>query len=159
MFCAQVGIGCASAKEVATAIQKSVRDAKKNLVKINLTKDASFPHFAEHYEHSAKIMLRPAAEGTGEPCNLSLGQSGSHRAPAALDAPGCSASNSHCTYAVLSFHTLGSDPPCSACKAAQPPYKTKKDAGLKPAWLSLCDQLSSPNVHKVMCGCMWNSSS
>ena len=58
-------MGCASAKEVATAIQKSVRDAKKNLVKINLTKDASFPHFAEHYEHSAKIMLRPAAEGTG----------------------------------------------------------------------------------------------
>ena len=59
-------MGCASAKEVATAIQKSVRDAKKNLVKINLTKDASFPHFAEHSEHSAKIMLRPAAEGTGD---------------------------------------------------------------------------------------------
>ena len=73
VFFAQVGIGCASAKEVATAIQKSVRDAKKNLVKINLTKDASFPHFAEHYEHSAKIMLRPAAEGTGEPCSLQLG--------------------------------------------------------------------------------------
>ena len=64
---AQVGVGCSSAKEVATAIQKAVRDAKKNLVKINITKDASFPHFYEHYEHSAKIMLRPAAEGTGDP--------------------------------------------------------------------------------------------
>ena len=62
---AQVGVGCSSAKEVATAIQKAVRDAKKNLVKVNITKDLSFPHFYEHYEHSAKIMLRPAAEGTG----------------------------------------------------------------------------------------------
>ena len=68
----QVGVGCSSAKEVATAIQKAVRDAKKNLVRVNITKDLSFPHFYEHYEHSAKIMLRPAAEGTGKHliCNV-----------------------------------------------------------------------------------------
>ena len=61
-------MGCSSAKEVATAIQKAVRDAKKNVVRVHITKDASFPHFYEHAEHSAKVVLRPAAEGTGAAC-------------------------------------------------------------------------------------------
>lgn len=51
----QVGVGCASAKEVSVAVTKAVRDGKKNLVRIPLSKSLSFPHFAEAYSHSAKV--------------------------------------------------------------------------------------------------------
>jgi small subunit ribosomal protein S5 len=60
-----VGVGCASAKEVVSAVQKASVDAKRNLVKIPLTKNASFPHRFEGVAGSARVMLRPASEGTG----------------------------------------------------------------------------------------------
>jgi small subunit ribosomal protein S5 len=60
-----VGVGCDSAKEVLQAVRKAVADAKRNLVSIPLTKNASFPHRFDGIFGSAKVMLRPAAEGTG----------------------------------------------------------------------------------------------
>ena len=61
----QVGVGCASAKEVQIAVQKAAVDAKKNLITIPLTKAFSFPHRQESYFGAAKVMLRPASDGTG----------------------------------------------------------------------------------------------
>lgn len=61
----QVGVGCASAKEVQIAVQKAAVDAKKNLITIPLTKAFSFPHRQEAYFGAAKVMLRPASDGTG----------------------------------------------------------------------------------------------
>lgn len=61
----QVGVGTASAKEVVDAVQKAVIDAKKEMVTIPLTRGASFPHRADGVFGAAKVMLRPASEGTG----------------------------------------------------------------------------------------------
>lgn len=60
-----VGVGCASAKEVVTAVQKAAVDAKRNLVTVPLNKANSFPHRFDGVFGAARVMLRPAAEGTG----------------------------------------------------------------------------------------------
>eukprot|EP00890_Picochlorum_soloecismus_P005713 jgi/Picsp_1/6142/NSC_03496-R1_30s ribosomal protein s5 len=60
-----VGVGCASAKEVVTAVQKAAVDAKRNLVTVPLSKSSSFPHRFDGVFGAARVMLRPAAEGTG----------------------------------------------------------------------------------------------
>jgi len=60
-----VGVGCESAKDVMQAVKKAVVDAKRNLVSIPLTKNASFPHRFDGIFGAAKVMLRPASEGTG----------------------------------------------------------------------------------------------
>lgn len=60
-----VGVGCASAKEVMQAVKKAVTDAKRNLISVPLTKSNSFPHRFDGVFGAAKVMLRPAAEGTG----------------------------------------------------------------------------------------------
>ena len=46
-------------------MQKSVVDAKRNLIKIPLSRTKSFPHKFDGIFGAAKVMLRPAAEGTG----------------------------------------------------------------------------------------------
>ncbi len=58
-------MGCASAKEVQIAVQKAAVDAQKNMITIPLTKAFSFPHRQEAYFGAAKVMLRPASDGTG----------------------------------------------------------------------------------------------
>lgn len=64
-FCAQVGVGVGSAKEVINAVQSAGKDAKKNLVKVPITRNFSFPHRIDGEAGAAKVMLRPASEGTG----------------------------------------------------------------------------------------------
>lgn len=59
-----VGHGLGKSKEVAEAIAKAVEDAKKNLVRIPLTK-GSIPHEQKGKYGGAKILLLPAATGTG----------------------------------------------------------------------------------------------
>lgn len=46
-------------------MQKAVIDAKKNLVTVPLTRGYSFPHRTEGVFGAARVMLRPASEGTG----------------------------------------------------------------------------------------------
>ena len=60
-----MGVGCATGKEVITAVQKAVGQAKMEIVTVPLTSSATFPHKFDGYAGSAKVMLRPAAEGTG----------------------------------------------------------------------------------------------
>jgi len=47
------------------AVKKAVTDAKRNLISVPLTKSNSFPHRFDGVFGAAKVMLRPAAEGTG----------------------------------------------------------------------------------------------
>jgi len=62
----RVGVGCAKAKEVITAVQKAVTDAKKSLVTVKLsTKACTLTHRVQSTSGGATVMLRPAAEGTG----------------------------------------------------------------------------------------------
>lgn len=60
-----VGVGVGSSKEVVGAVQKAVAQAKRRLVTVPLNENASFPHRIDGIFGAAKVMLRPASEGTG----------------------------------------------------------------------------------------------
>jgi small subunit ribosomal protein S5 len=60
----QVGIGVGKASEVINAIQKGVVDARKSLVKVPLV-GSSIPHQITGKQGSSRILLKPAAKGTG----------------------------------------------------------------------------------------------
>jgi small subunit ribosomal protein S5 len=59
-----VGHGAGKAKEVPQAIRKAIESAKKNLVKVNLTR-TSIAHLVLGRYGSGKVLLKPAPEGTG----------------------------------------------------------------------------------------------
>jgi len=59
-----VGIGFGKANEVPNAIDKSKEDAKKNVFKVNVHKN-TIPHQVIGKFKSAKVILKPAAPGTG----------------------------------------------------------------------------------------------
>jgi small subunit ribosomal protein S5 len=59
-----VGVGIAKAAEVPDAIRKAVRKAKKNAVKISISK-GTIPHEVYGKLGASKILLKPAAPGTG----------------------------------------------------------------------------------------------
>jgi small subunit ribosomal protein S5 len=59
-----VGYGSGKAKEVPQAIRKGIESAKKNLVKVNLSKN-SIPHAVLGTFGSGRVLLKPAPEGTG----------------------------------------------------------------------------------------------
>ena len=59
-----VGYGSGKAKEVPQAIRKGIESAKKNLMKVNLTR-TSIAHLVLGRYGSGKVLLKPAPEGTG----------------------------------------------------------------------------------------------
>lgn len=59
-----VGHGLGKSKDVATAIAKGIENAKKNLVRIPITKQ-TLPHEQKGKFGGAKVFLKPASEGTG----------------------------------------------------------------------------------------------
>lgn len=61
----QVGVGVGKASDVIGAVRKGVADGKKHLVSVPLTKSNSIPHPVNGSGGGAKVMMRPAAPGTG----------------------------------------------------------------------------------------------
>jgi small subunit ribosomal protein S5 len=59
-----VGYGLGKAKEVQSAVQKGIDDAKKNLVKVPVLK-GTIPHEQYGKYSGAYVFLKPAAPGTG----------------------------------------------------------------------------------------------
>lgn len=54
-----VGLGLGKAGDTALAINKALRNAKKNMVRLNLTKDMSIPHELSAKFSSSSVILRP----------------------------------------------------------------------------------------------------
>ncbi len=59
-----VGFGLGKAKEVTTAISKGIDDAKKHLIQVPVYK-GTIPHSQEGKYSGARILIKPAAHGTG----------------------------------------------------------------------------------------------
>lgn len=59
-----VGIGSGKAMEVPDAIKKAVEDAKKNLITVPMV-GTTIPHEVNGHFGAGKILIMPAAEGTG----------------------------------------------------------------------------------------------
>lgn len=61
----QVGVGVGKASDVIGAVKKGVADGKKHIIDVPLTKANSIPHPTSGDGGGAKVMMRPAAPGTG----------------------------------------------------------------------------------------------
>ena len=61
----KVGLGTGKANEVPDAIKKAVQNATKNVVKVSIVDEHTIPHEAIGCEGASKVMLKPAAKGTG----------------------------------------------------------------------------------------------
>ena len=60
----RVGMGRGKAREVPVAVQKAMEDARRNMVKVQL-KDGTLYYPVVGRHGAAKVVMRPASEGTG----------------------------------------------------------------------------------------------
>ena len=58
------GFGMGKAREVPMAIRKGIEQAKKNMIRVNL-KGSTVPYMVVGRFGSARVLLKPAPEGTG----------------------------------------------------------------------------------------------
>ncbi|MGB5594016.1 MAG: 30S ribosomal protein S5 [Crocosphaera sp.] len=61
----KVGVGVGKAGDVIGAVRKGVADGKKQLIDVSLTKSSSITHVVNGVSGGAKVIVRPAAPGTG----------------------------------------------------------------------------------------------
>ena len=60
----RVGVGLGKAGDTPLAIDKAVRDAKKNMIKVNMTKNSSIPHEVSAKFSSSRVLIM-RAKGKG----------------------------------------------------------------------------------------------
>jgi small subunit ribosomal protein S5 len=60
-----IGMGKGKAREVPLAVQKALEEAKRGMLKVNLTKTGTLQHTVIGKHGAAKVLIQPASEGTG----------------------------------------------------------------------------------------------
>jgi len=60
----RVGVGVGSTREIPRAIQQAIRDAKKNLIRVNRL-EGTIPHEVTGRFKAGQVLLKPAHPGTG----------------------------------------------------------------------------------------------
>lgn len=60
-----VGVGIGRADDINIAIEKAILNGKKNLISVPLTRQSSIPHVITFSYGACKLLLRPAAKGSG----------------------------------------------------------------------------------------------
>ena len=68
----RVGVGVGSTREIPLAIQQAIRDAKKNIVKVNTVGD-TIPHEVIGKFKAGSVLLKPAHPGTGVIAGTTVG--------------------------------------------------------------------------------------
>ena len=68
----RVGVGVGSTREIPLAIQQAIRDAKKNIVKVNTVGD-TIPHEVIGKFKAGNVLLKPAHPGTGVIAGTTVG--------------------------------------------------------------------------------------
>ena len=61
----KVGLGTGKANEVPDAMKKAVQAATKNVIRVAVVDERTIPHEAIGVAGASKVMLKPAAKGTG----------------------------------------------------------------------------------------------
>ena len=61
----RVGLGTGKANEVPDAIKKASQAATKNVTRVSIVDERTIPHEATGVCGASKVMLKPAAKGTG----------------------------------------------------------------------------------------------
>ena len=61
----KVGLGTGKSNEVPDAIKKASQAAAKNMVSVSIVEERTIPHEAMGVCGASKVMLKPAAKGTG----------------------------------------------------------------------------------------------
>lgn len=61
----RVGVGVDKGKDVQFAVEKAVRNAKKNLLNVPMTKQGTIPYEVYGKSGSSTVFLKPAPEGRG----------------------------------------------------------------------------------------------
>ena len=61
----KVGLGTGKAKEMPDAVKKATQAASKNLINVELIDNRTISHEIISKEGAVRVMLKPAAEGTG----------------------------------------------------------------------------------------------
>jgi len=68
----QVGVGVGSTTEIPRAIQQAIRDAKKNLIRVNMD-ERTIPHEVVGKFKAGHVLLKPAYPGTGVIAGTTVG--------------------------------------------------------------------------------------
>jgi len=68
----QVGVGVGSTTEIPRAIQQAIRDAKKNMIRVNTVGD-TIPHEVLGKFKAGQVLLKPAYPGTGIIAGVTVG--------------------------------------------------------------------------------------
>jgi len=61
----QVSYGLSKGKDVTIAVSKAVDKAKKQMIKVQMTQIGTISHEIRHKFGAARVMLKPAPQGTG----------------------------------------------------------------------------------------------